>query len=171
MKNKNSNNKGLLFAVKRAYREHKSATVTFITVNLLFLIIAIAFPLYCRFMWEGDGAQLGGCLMRRIFNLYCPVCGGTRSLYALIHFDIINSVIYNPLCLFLVACVAYFDLRAFIALLQNRPVILRIGRWFAIATAVIMVLTFIVRNLLLVLFAFDPVGDLGEFWQVYKLIN
>lgn len=170
-RNRRTKERGLIFAIKRAYREHRSETVTFLTVNLALLTLAVLFPLYCKFMWEGDGAALGGCLMRRIFRLYCPVCGGTRALYALMHLDIIGSVIYNPLCLFLAVCTVCFDLHAFVALLKNRPVILRVGKWFAVATTAILILTFIVRNLLLVLLAFDPIGDLGGFWQAYRIIS
>lgn len=40
------------------------------------------------------------CMINMITGYYCCGCGGTRSFYALLEGDIINSLKYNPIVLF-----------------------------------------------------------------------
>ena len=37
------------------------------------------------------------CFMRLFFDIYCPGCGGTRSVNALLHGQVIQSLWYHPL--------------------------------------------------------------------------
>ena len=168
---KNENKLGIKGIVMRAMREHRQATVNFIAFNLLLLLLLALFPLYRFFMWEGAGKSIGGCLMIKIFKLYCPVCGGTRALNAILHLDFISALKYSPLCVFLAASVAYFDVRAFVAIVRNEKRILRIGKSFAVAFAVIVILTFVLRNFLLVFYGADPLGDLADFWSVHRIVQ
>lgn len=48
-------------------------------------------------------ARLGGCALRRATGLYCPGCGGTRAVRALLAFRPLKSLYYN-------AAVPYFAL-------------------------------------------------------------
>ena len=43
----------------------------------------------------------GGCGIREKYQLYCPACGGTRSIEALLELRIIDSIYYNPIVLLL----------------------------------------------------------------------
>lgn len=46
---------------------------------------------------------LPGCIFHRLTTLYCPGCGNTRALHALVHGDWRACVAYNPLLLPLIA--------------------------------------------------------------------
>lgn len=41
--------------------------------------------------------HLGSCDIRDRFKIYCPCCGGTRALKALLQLHIIKSLQYNPI--------------------------------------------------------------------------
>lgn len=46
-----------------------------------------------------DGA-LPGCVLWTFFGVYCPGCGGTRAVNALLHGHILQSLWYHPLVLY-----------------------------------------------------------------------
>lgn len=150
--------------VKRAFIEHKSEAVAFISVNTIFLCILIAFPFYCKYMWEGAGSELEGCTMLKLFKLYCPACGGTRAMWYLLHFDLLHSFIYNPFVPILAAIVLYCDVRALVSFIKGRNNFFYLSErltWILVGS----LLTFwIIRNILLVFFGYDPIGDTDNFW-------
>ena len=37
------------------------------------------------------------CVFHRVTGLYCPGCGGTRAMHALVHFDLAGALAMNPL--------------------------------------------------------------------------
>lgn len=55
-------------------------------------------------------AQLisGPCLIRAIFGIYCPGCGGTRALRFLFHGDIVDSIYYHPLVVYMAGFIIVF---------------------------------------------------------------
>lgn len=57
------------------------------------------------------------CPSRVLFNIYCPGCGSQRALHHLLHFDIQQAFLYNPLMIvllpLLIALIIQFILRHF----------------------------------------------------------
>ena len=51
--------------------------------------------------------DLPACVFYSMTGFYCPGCGGTRSVYALLHGNIIKSLYYHP---FVVYAAAYYIL-------------------------------------------------------------
>lgn len=47
----------------------------------------------------GEGSPWPGCMFRKLTGLYCPACGNTRALYALLHFDLPGCISRNALFL------------------------------------------------------------------------
>ena len=80
---------------------------------------------------------LPGCLFHRLTSLYCPGCGNTRALHALVHGDWRAAFAYNtllvPALLYLLAACLYPRLTSW--------------RRFNWCLAAIVVLFFILRNL------------------------
>lgn len=104
------------------------------------------------------------CFFSRITHLYCPGCGCTRALEALLRFDLGGAVAahaFVPLAcllllgyegaLFLAAC-GKIPLRA----ISARP---------AVAAALFLPLYALVRDLLLVFCHIDTLGDLFIYWS------
>ena len=40
------------------------------------------------------------CVLHSLTGLYCPGCGGTRAITALLHGQILNSFLYHPVVLY-----------------------------------------------------------------------
>ena len=57
---------------------------------------AAAIPLFLLFVSGRDLSQ-SQCLFWRFFGLYCPGCGGTRSVDALLHGHMLQALWYHPL--------------------------------------------------------------------------
>ena len=55
--------------------------------------------------WSGQGYP---CLFRRITGWYCPGCGGTRALVALLHLHILQSLRCHPLILYTAVILGVF---------------------------------------------------------------
>ncbi len=78
-----------------------------ITILLLFLlrapIIALAYDIF------------PDCVIYSIFHLYCPSCGNTRSVTALLHGDILTSLRFNivPILLLILSLLAYVELATY----------------------------------------------------------
>lgn len=43
------------------------------------------------------GGPLPGCPFYALTGFYCPGCGSTRCLHALVHFDLANAMAMNPM--------------------------------------------------------------------------
>lgn len=76
----------------------KAQWIIFVTINVLLIAAVLMFPFYLTLAKMVP--TIGDCVFPD-YGLYCPACGGTRSLSALTRFDIIGSLRYNvivPLC-------------------------------------------------------------------------
>lgn len=48
-----------------------------------------------------------GCIIKDKFNIYCPSCGGTRALKALLNFHFLESLYYNPIVLLIIMLIIF----------------------------------------------------------------
>lgn len=66
-------------------------------IGLVFWGVAAAvIPLFLYFVSGRDLSQ-SPCLFWQFFGLYCPGCGGTRSVDALLHGHVLQALWYHPL--------------------------------------------------------------------------
>ena len=102
----------------------------------------------------------GRCYFSTHFNMYCPGCGGTRAVSALVRGDIIDSILSNPIPVYALVLL----LRMWAALLYNTvrskgKKIRVLYDWEAWGILAVVLGHFILRNILLVLFHIDYLGD------------
>ncbi len=105
------------------------------------------------------------CGLKEHFHLYCPGCGGTHAVAALLEFNLIESFLYNPLVLYMVGCILYYVVKTILQLKkQNGDAHFSIHLGFLWVFVGLMVGIFIVRNFLLVRFQIDYMGELAKYW-------
>lgn len=61
----------------------------FIILLIIFILLFYIFPGISRFV-------LTPCVFRSLTGLYCPGCGGSRSIQYLLRGEIIKSIVYHP---------------------------------------------------------------------------
>ena len=117
------------------------------------------------FLYLSPFGKLFFCPFSRFMHLYCPLCGGTRALFALLRGELVLSLLYNPTALCLMLSVLYYEVFFWIAFWKRSTASLRRLRFFPLyLTAVVCVLHFVIRNLLLVSGIYDAIGELLPFW-------
>ena len=94
-----------------------------LTLGIVYAILAACgIDLYSRL-----GLTRLRCGFRSVTGIYCPGCGGTRSLIRLLHFDIIGSVKLHPVPIYVLALTINFFVRFIFAYLvpDNCPLRLK----------------------------------------------
>ncbi|MDD6037221.1 MAG: DUF2752 domain-containing protein [bacterium] len=98
-----------------------------------------------------------GCVLHALTGYYCPGCGGTRAVYALLRGQILRSFCYHPVVPYGAGVYLYFMLTHTIQRLSG-------GRWqhgmkyhpaYLWVALVILVVNVLVKNLVLLLFQVD----------------
>ncbi len=81
------------------------------------------------------------CLFHLLTGLYCPGCGGTRAILALLRGDIIGSFKYHPLILYIVVVTVVVTIAWLISRIKKRPslIVKRIDLFVYIGIGVILV--------------------------------
>ena len=141
----------------------KNERTAFIWVNVgcLILFIGLMIWKYCPALHTLSNA----CVFHEIFHLYCPGCGGTRAVYALLQLNLWKSFLYHPFVLFIALILVEYYIGAIVTLIRRngkRYYYLRV--WFCYVALGIVVVNFIARNLLLVFGHIDYIGDLLPYW-------
>ena len=141
----------------------------FLALHGVAIIGAILFPLYMKVAaWISQ--IFGGCLMHRFF-IYCPLCGGTRALAALIRFDFAAAWNYNAFVVILAVIALGIDVWAWVRYAQKKEPLVIFPNWAWIVFCTVLVFYFILRNVLMIFFSVDPTGDLGYFWDALRAIK
>ncbi len=127
--------------------------------NALLLLFLVGAGVYLSL--AARNPALFACVFARYTHLYCPGCGGSRAIYSLLRFDLVGSLLSNPAVLFGGVLTLYYEIAFFLSARgRARP-----RAWPIIAFAALVVLYFFTRNILLVAFGIDPLGDLIVFWS------
>lgn len=149
---------------------NKTRRITFLLVQLLAIGAVVA-----AFIWRDFVDQhmaeyrLSGCLLHDVLHIYCPTCGGTRAVVALFRGQLLSSLAYHPLSLYLVVGFICFDVQTAIAIRKDSPHVLHIPNWYLWGMLIIAATVFIVRNYLLIVHGWDNLGDLLPFWHASSI--
>lgn len=145
-------------------RRHRQQWTGFILFNCSILLGAAILMPYRR-LADSVLKPYIYCFLNRYFHIYCPTCGMTRVFDSVLHLRFADAARENICILVLILLTAYFDIRAFIALLRRENKIFKVKlvhMWIFIAFLLIHAA---VRNILLIRFGIDPLGDNLAFWH------
>lgn len=117
-------------------------------IGLVFLTCGAA-ALFVYLKWLEPMRGLPGCVFYRLFYVYCPGCGGTRALLALLRGDLITSVCYHPVVLYGAVVFGWFLLSHLLERLHVPGVHgARYHDWYFYVALALLALNCIVRNVL-----------------------
>lgn len=135
----------------------KIALFLFLPLALLILVSLIYVLLVGEAILSGE--DVIGCAFKHTFFLYCPGCGGSRSLIALLSFNFIESFIFFPALPISVLILCDLYVRAVISFVKNDEKYLKgFKSQLLIIIPAVIILNFFVRNILL-LSGIDLLGD------------
>ena len=137
----------------------KRAKRIWLFYNLALLLFALAIFVYLGILRMHGLLFL--CPFSFLFHLYCPGCGFTRALRALLRLDLVGALLANPMAIWLLLTLLYYEVALFLAFRRGG----RVSRLPAIVFAYALVGYAVLRNLLLTLGGIDPLGDLIRFWR------
>ena len=143
-------------------KTNKRFVIAFAAVSVILAAAAISF-VYLHFDPSILTKEQERCYFSRELHLYCPGCGGTRAILALLDGHIVRSFLSNPVPVYAIVLL----LRMWVALLHNTFLIKEESQvWRVLYNAeawgilVVVVGTFVIRDLLLVFFHIDYLGDM-----------
>ncbi len=59
------------------------------------------------------------CMIHDLFHLYCPGCGGTRALFALLQGHLLRSLYCNPAVIFGILLVSHYEIGIMFTLIKK----------------------------------------------------
>ena len=123
---------------------------------LIFNIFILALSVLYDLLFEKN--LISGCIFLKALGFYCPGCGGSRSLNALLDFQPIKSFIYYPPLIISALIILYTDFYTVRSVIKNGNIRMPRFRVFLIIP-ICIILNFLVRNILL-LFGIDILGNI-----------
>lgn len=145
-------------------RKQKRWTV-FAVINGLILLAIPLYYLYVNVFLKLIPEQLIRCSVARFLHLYCPGCGGTRAVGALLRLDILGAFRLNPFVPVAAGLFIYYDIRAAIAIARDDKLVVKVPTAVWIGAAAFLLIMTVARDLALVYFGYDPIGDLAFYWH------
>ena len=139
----------------------KSRTRSFLAFHVVCLvffgIVVGSYFLFARL--RANGFPVVTCPLHDLFHLYCPLCGGSRAILSLLRLDFPTAFRVNPAVLLSLPVVLFYYLRALVAFFCGDVFLFRIPRGWTFVLLCLFGVFFVVRNVLLLAFGFDPTGD------------
>ncbi len=128
----------------------------FIIGNVIVALCVIGFLIYAFLTVGKEGYE---CVFYRSTGLICPGCGGTRAVISLLKLDFLSAIKYNVAVPFGAFVYLYYNIRGIIeAKRENWEYFSKQKYVLCIVLAVIMILNFVVKNVLLLGFNIDFMG-------------
>lgn len=153
-------------------KTQKRILIGWVTANLCLLLFTVGFLLLSDLKVTTFPDI---CLFKFCFNIYCPGCGGTRALRALLSGNIVTAFLDNPLLFELIFLILFYEISAIRSLKVGGEVYLMTDRFqkvqnrLAILFALSILVFFLLRNIVLKFFGFDPLGDLTSYGEASLL--
>lgn len=90
-----------------------------------------------------------GCLWDRLFGVYCPGCGGTRAMEALLSGHLLKSFWYHPLILYGAGIYGIFMASQSLSRLSGGRIhAVRFHNWYLYGALAVIAVNLLVKNVL-----------------------
>lgn len=100
------------------------------------------------------------CTIHELFHMYCPGCGGTRAILALLKGEILHSIAYNPAILLGGLLMMYYEVGVIVTLIKkNQRYYFYRKNGLVMAYLMIVLVFAVVRDCLLVGLRVDLLQD------------
>ena len=136
----------------------------YIGAHAILFLLALLFPLY-RSVAIQITRRIPGCMIHDFCFLYCPLCGGTRAVAALLRFDLFEAFRFNAFVVLAVVFALAMDVVILVRLLKKKDRLWILPDWSWIVAVVLLVVYAVLRNYLMIAHGVDPAGDLGWIWN------
>ena len=141
-------------------KERRRIVFIFSLLNLILISSTIVFCVVFDPKNILEKGKTYTCVFQKFFDLYCPGCGGTRSLGYLFELDLKNSFIFYPPIFVGIFLVLYFDFLLLFSFKKNNLSPLGRFKYFEVLLIPLsIIITFLIRNLFLY-FGIDFLGDI-----------
>lgn len=95
------------------------------------------------------------CLFHMITGAYCPGCGGTRAILALIRGNMVQSILYHPFVLYTVTSLPLFILYLLDCKRKDKQLKPTVVKWILYTGLGILLINFAVKNYFLLVYQVD----------------
>jgi hypothetical protein len=110
-------------------------------------ILAAAAVLFAERIYGAVSVFIAPCPSYTLFSLYCPGCGNTRSLAALLRGDLLSALRYNPAIPFAALLAAAFYIELVFWAFGRKHMIVPRNKIFWFTTAALFLVYYVMRNL------------------------
>ena len=132
-------------------RKELTIETAFFVVGIILAAIAIVIAVLFALFPERFAMLRFPCVFHEITGLYCPGCGGTRAVKALLGGHIITSFVYNPIVLYgAVMYIGFMGSQLLERLTKGKVKGLKYRHLYLWIALVIVVVNCLVRNVLLI---------------------
>ncbi len=135
-------------------------------INGLILLAAPLYVIYTEWFVRLFPALFTECACLRFFYLYCPGCGGTRAVGALLRGDVADSFLLNPLVPIAAVLFIYYDIRAALAICRKDPLAVNPHPAVWIGFCLLILLLAVGRNIAAIYWGIDPIGVVAGYWEI-----
>lgn len=134
-----------------------------LTVNAV-VGIAVLITFFLMILQRLDVIPNMPCAVHDLLHVYCPGCGGTRAIFALLQGQILTSLYYNPAIVLGVLLALYYEIGVFMTLVKkNGKPYFCTNLTFVVIYLLIVGIFAIVRNYLLIAQGIDMLEDFIPF--------
>lgn len=106
-----------------------------------------------------------GCILHHWFLVYCPLCGGTRAIGSMLSLDFLTAFQQNAWVVLFALFAIVWDAFGVIRLIKGWEHPWSMPKWIYWVLIISLAIFFIVRNVMLIAFHIDPLGDLLHAWN------
>lgn len=106
------------------------------------------------------------CGFKYIFHLYCAGCGGTRAVDCFLHGKLIRSFLYHPAVVYIAGFFISYYIPTTLRMigLIRKKINDMIYVSILIGLLVIIILNVVLRNVLMVNYGLDYIGECVKYW-------